>query len=231
MAGPLWLRATFAAIVLVIAGYGLARVVAALWWHAVVDRRTGLTHFVMGLGMAGMLVDRLDPLPDAFWIAVFAIMAVLYSGVLIRRYRGVSTSDLRSRHNVAHFVETVAMLYMFTAIPTGEMVMPAEGSARWPALAFALALLIFGQAVWSAIALTPLVLEPVSPQYSPQPEPVEVAPGLNTVDGGVVTEVARRTEVTTMAVPSGWSLGGPYLSEFCEIAMGVVMAYTLLLLL
>jgi hypothetical protein len=225
---------TFAAIVLVIAGYGLARVLAAVWWRMAIDRRTGLTHFVMGLGMAGMLVDGLDPFPDSFWIAVFAIVTVLYAVVLVRRYRGLSILDDRSRHDVPHFVESLAMLYMYTAIPPGhtEMVMPAEGSARWPAVAFVFALLIFGHAVWTAIALTPLVLEPVVAPEGPAPEPAEVAPGLNTVDGGAVaTEVSRRSAVATMPMPGRWGLGGPYLSEFCEIAMGVVMSYTLLLLL
>jgi hypothetical protein len=180
-----------------------------------------------------MLVDRLDPVPDEVWIAVFAVATLLYGGVLLRRYRGMSTSDGRSRHEVPHFVECLAMLYMFLALPAGHatMVMPAEGSARWPALAFVLALLIFGHAVWTAIALTPLVVEPV-PGQNAAPEPADLMPVLDTVHGGgLATAVTRRTEVATVPAAGRWSLRGPYLSEFCEIGMGVVMSYALLLML
>jgi hypothetical protein len=143
-----------------------------------------------------------------------------------------STLDNRVRHEVPHFVESCAMLYMFVAIPAGsdQMAMPDEGSARWPALAFGLALLIFGHAVWTAIALTPLVLEPVAQPDDDGRQLAEITPGLFTVDGGpVATKVARRSEV--VRAPVRWSPGGPYLSEFCEIGMGVVMSYALLLML
>lgn len=78
MAGPSWLADTFAATMLVVAGYCASRLVISRLWRRQTELDGDGIHVVMGVAMAGMLVARLNPLPAPVWEAGFAVTAAWF---------------------------------------------------------------------------------------------------------------------------------------------------------
>ena len=65
MAGPYWLAAAFAAVMIVTAAYCAGRLAASRRWRRATELDADALHLVMGIAMAGMLLPALDPLPTA----------------------------------------------------------------------------------------------------------------------------------------------------------------------
>ena len=130
MAGPSWLAGTFAAVMLVVAGYCASRLVISRLWR----RRTELDgdgiHVVMGVAMAGMLVAAAEPVPSPVWAGMFAVTAAWFGSQAFRACRGRAIGARWCPHPVPHLVESVAMLYMFLAVVRQQGRGPA---AAWPA--------------------------------------------------------------------------------------------------
>jgi Domain of unknown function (DUF5134) len=168
---PSWLAAILTAVVLAVALFSAARLVAA--------RRAGAsgtsevdadgTHVLMGIAMAGMLEPGLTTLPVGVWEAVFLIGAVWFAGraVQVRRPRLVGFAGWPQRlgpvqcceYPVPHLIDCVAMVYMFWAVRTaggsggttatsGMGAMGGGAAARLPVLALVLVLAIGGYVVW-----------------------------------------------------------------------------------
>jgi hypothetical protein len=158
MAAPSWLAGAFAVLAILIAGYSAGRLATSRVRRRSTDWDADGLHVVMGAGMAGMLVPRLNPLPAAAWTAVFAIAAGWFAWHALRARRLRDGGVPRPRHPVPHLVECAAMLYML--VPPhgpsagGAMAMPgmgaAAGSSGLPALAIVLALCLLGSIVWTA---------------------------------------------------------------------------------
>ena len=79
MAGPSWLAATFAAVMIVTAIYCASRLAASRRWRRATEVDADAVHAVMGAAMAGMLLPRLNPLPDSVWEAVFGVAAAWFA--------------------------------------------------------------------------------------------------------------------------------------------------------
>jgi hypothetical protein len=155
MAGPAWLTAGLASLMLLIAVSSASRL--AIWRlrgrHT--DPDIDALHVLMGVAMAGMLRPGLGSVPDPAWTGVFAAAAAWFTW----RAVGARTRRRARGHNIAHraphAVECGAMIYMLlpgrTASHGQAMVMPGMSgpAAANPAVALVLALFMLGYILWT----------------------------------------------------------------------------------
>jgi hypothetical protein len=162
MTGPGWLTAGFAGLMLVIAGSSAVRLVSSwrrLGWSA--KPEANVLHVLMGVAMAGMLEPRLSPVPDAVWLAVFAVAAAWFgwravSGRTRPRAAG-HDSQGAAHHPVPHAVQCAAMLYMLVpgrsaagGLPMAMAGMSGSGLVANPAVALLLVVFMVGYIFWTA---------------------------------------------------------------------------------
>ena len=78
MAGSAWLAGTFATVMIATAAYSASRLAVSRQRGQSTEFDADTLHTVMGAAMAGMLVPRLNVLPDGVWVAVFSIGAAWF---------------------------------------------------------------------------------------------------------------------------------------------------------
>ena len=167
MAGPSWLAGIFAAVMILTGAYSASRLAVSRLRGRATEFDADALHAVMGAAMAGMLVPRLNVLPDSAWVAVFGIAAAWFGWHAVRTGGAVSASS-PSRFPVPHLIECVAMLYILLTV---HGLRPAHGGAgmamagmaasagpagSFPALAVVLALFMLGYIVWTTDRLASL---------------------------------------------------------------------------
>jgi Domain of unknown function (DUF5134) len=215
MGGPVWLSASFAAMMLTVAVYCAGRLVAARRWRRPTELDTDGAHVVMGVAMAGMLVSSLrTPVPNGLWEGVFALGAVWFGGQALRARKVTDPSPWRCLHTSPHLVECVAMLYVFLLLPTsaaavrgtaaGMGAMPlSPGASRFSFLALLMALFLLGYVVVLGDRLT------VHTAGSP----------------GDAVSLSGGCSVAGFGRPSL----APRCAVLCKMAMGVTMGFMLIL--
>jgi hypothetical protein len=117
MSIPSWLLDVFAAVMLLVAAVSAGQLVAGYpsrWVH--VDADITVSHLLMGIAMAGMLVTSLQTLPNVAWEVIFAIMTGWFAWSAWRHSRGVSFRALAGGHYAPHLVHSAAMLSTFLAL-------------------------------------------------------------------------------------------------------------------
>jgi hypothetical protein len=153
MSSPSWLRYLLAAVMIVTAVYCVSRLAAARLRGRPAEPDVDIVHVLMGVAMAGMLVPRLRSLPDGAWEAAFGAAVAWFGWQAIRAHRAGGSAA----HCVPHVLASGAMVYMFLAAPlagTGPawagVVMDGQSAAsiRFPVLALALAVALFGYVMW-----------------------------------------------------------------------------------
>ncbi len=178
MAGPSWLRWVFAAVFLAVAGYCVARLVAA---HRVsasyrgCHRALDVAHLVMGLGMAVMASPVGGPVPAAGWQTAFLLIAGWFLGSAWRRWRTGAVVEPIGWHGggLHHAVAALAMLYMLVAMPGDGHHMSVAWMSRMPPPQAGLFGWIFtGYFVGSAIILGSVAVRSVA---APNPIPAVLA--------------------------------------------------------
>ena len=126
MSTPSWILEILAVVMLLVAEVSAGQLVTARAW----TRRGGtgadiaVSHLLMGVAMAGILVPGLTALPITVWEGVFALMTAWFVWCLWRESRRRGTADMADGHYAPHLVHSVAMLYTFAAL-AGQSV---EGS-------------------------------------------------------------------------------------------------------
>ena len=131
-------------------------------------------HAVMGAAMAGMLVPRLNVLPDSAWMAVFSIGAAWFRWHAVRAWGARTSGGSLGRFPVPHLIECVAMLYMLlplhgsrpaygAGMAMAGMGASAASAGSFPALAVVLALFMLGYIVWTTDRLAALVRARTTP--------------------------------------------------------------------
>jgi Domain of unknown function (DUF5134) len=246
MAGPSWLAAALAAVMIATAMYCAGRLAAARLWRRSTEVEADSVHVVMGVAMAGMLLPGLSPLPAIAWEAVFAVAAVWFAcrAVRSRMRQHAAGSRWRCAHPVPHLVESVAMIYMLAVLPgswpglSGQaMAMPGMAGGRMAAggslsaLAVILALFMIGYVLWTADQLTALVRVPAGAASGAVRDQ---SPVLATGHPG---GLGTRDAAGAAAVPSGAAHRparpalAPRLAACYKIAMGLTMGYMLILML
>jgi Domain of unknown function (DUF5134) len=228
-----------------------ARLVAARpWRHGA--RRAALAdidvaHLLMAIAMAGMLTASLQTLPNGAWSVIFAVLTVWFGSRVARDARVSGVRALAGGHCAPHFIHAGAMLYMFMALTapaargSGGMGggMSGMGTLQLPFLAFVFALVLIGYSIWD---LDQLSGPGASGHYSlaaARTAPTgRVLVGVGTsaamAAGPVAEPVAEPTEAAEVPPASGPADGtgvlAPWVATGGRIAMGITMAFMLLIL-
>lgn len=233
MAGPSWIAAAFAAIMIVTACYCAGRLAVARSWQRATEVDADVLHTVMGVAMAGMLLPRLSPLPAGLWEALFGVAAGWFGWQVARRgigpqsagvpsagvrsvagqgtavrgggpLEGTGAGDWRSAHPVPHLVECAAMIYMFAAVPgPGPGAMAGMERPAGSVLALAVVLALF------MIGYVLWTADQLTALRNPAAR-------------GAPDQAGRLASGPTLA---------PGLAACSKIAMGVTMGYMLLVML
>ena len=250
MTGPSWLSDVFAAAVIVIAVYAASRLVVSRLWQRQTELDADTVHVLMGVAMAGMFVPRLSSLRAGGWEVIFGAAAAWFAWQAIRGQRGTASGVPRWRcpHPVPHLVESAAMLYVFLAAPAagadGLLRGTVSGmggssavSARIPAVALALALFMVGYVVWTADRLTSLT--PAAADGSARYEADRA--GTATAACGAMAAASPRAPAGARGTfgeagarhgqPAGRPVLAPRFAACYKIAVGITMAYMLILML
>lgn len=210
MGGPAWLSDTFAAVMLAIAAYCAARLVAAGARGRETELDADGVHVLMGVAMAGVLTPRLSVAPPAVWMAAFAVAAAWFAWQAVRVRRGLGVGRWRCPYPVPHLVEALAMVYMLIAVrETGAAGpgagMASTGAARAPEFAALFAVFMVGYVAWL---------------------------------GDRYTSVASVTSGASGAAPAGtahkggcWPALAPRGACCYKLAMSLVMGYMLIIML
>jgi hypothetical protein len=247
MAGPSWIAAVLAVVMIATAIYCAGRLAAARLWRRFTEVDTDSVHLVMGVAMAGMLLPGLSPMPVTVWEAVFGAAAAwfAYRAVRSRLRRDAAASRWRCSDPVPHLVECAAMVYMLGVLPGSwpgwpghAMTMAGMGGGRPAAggsllaLAVILALFMIGYVLWTADQLTaPRRATPVAASGAARGQrrtPV-------TVSAPASAEGTRDAAVDAAPPGEGHRAGGPVLAPrlaaCSKIAMSISMGYMLILML
>ena len=258
MSTPGWILEILAAVMLLVAEVGAGQLVIARAWTRPggTDADIAVSHLLMGIAIAGVLVPGLSALPNAAWEVVFAVMTAWFACCLWRESRGRGAAAVASGHYAPHLVHSAAMLYMFAALAgpsaagaggsgmsmsgTGGMSALAGGSfggmptlhAPTLALIFALVLIAFTvhdldrqagvdgyfhvvgrQSVRGGSALAAAAAGPVALRQPTQADAAESAP---------------RADPAAYTVER--LLLSPAVAKGCQVAIGVTMAFILIIL-
>jgi Domain of unknown function (DUF5134) len=246
---PAWLLDIFAAVMLVVAAVSAARL--AIAWRA--GRRSDpdadidVSHLLMGLAMAGTLVAGLSTLPPAAWEVIFGALTAWFAYRVAHEYRGRGLRALISEHHAPHLLHSAAMLYMFLALRlpashAGSSTMPGMSAAglRLPTLALLFAFLL------CAYVVADLDRVPAPPAFArlhlttPAPTLALALAGVPAPAGApaVATPAITPAPPAAAATPASPAPAAPALSGLlspgvargCRIAMGITMAFMLIIM-
>ena len=253
---PHWILDIFAAVMLVVAAVSAARLVVARPWRQA--RRAALadidiSHLLMAIAMAGMLVASLQTLPNGAWSVIFAVVTAWFAYRVISDAQVSGVRALAGGHCAPHLIHAGAMLYMFLALSApaahgsgGMSGMSGMGTLELPFLAFGFALALVGYSIWDLDQLSgpgasghySLAVARVAPAG-----PVLAGVGASAGPGAtavlteptsppVVTEtIETAPEVPPASAPAdGTGVLAPWVATGCRIAMGITMAFMLVIM-
>ena len=250
---PRWILDIFAAVMLVVAAVSAARLVVARPWRQA--RRAALadidiSHLLMAIAMAGMLVASLQTLPNGAWSVIFAVVTAWFAYRVISDAQVSGVRALAAGHCAPHLIHAAAMLYMFMAFTApaahGSGGMSGMGTLQLPLLAFISALLLIGYSVWDLDQLSgpgasghySLAVAHTTPT-GPVLVGATAGPGAAAMSahGGAVgsavaaeSAMARPAEASAPASRADTGVLAPWVATSCRIAMGVTMAFMLLIM-
>jgi hypothetical protein len=197
-------------------------------------------------------------LPDTAWEVVFGLMTVWFAYRVVRDARANGVRALAGGHCAPHLVHSAAMLYMFLALAApaagGGSGMGGMGGSsgsamqalRYPTLAFVFALILVGYSIWDLDQLSGRRYSTTRARVSQvrvAPAGVPALAGVESVTATFAAPQATGSSAATApadgALPDGGEPGGgsaasgfllsPATTVGCRIAMGVVMAFMLLI--
>jgi hypothetical protein len=118
MSIPAWILEIFGAVMLLAAEVSAGQLVVARAWtrRGGTDADIAVSHLLMGIAMAGILLPGQSILPNAAWEVVFAVMTAWFVWCLWRESRGRGAAAVARGHYPPHLVHSAAMFYMFAAL-------------------------------------------------------------------------------------------------------------------
>jgi hypothetical protein len=235
MSTPAGILGIFAAIMILVAEVSAGQLVVARAWtrRGGTDADIAVSYLLMGIATAGILVPGLSTLPNAVWEVVFAVMTAWFAWCLWRESRGRGAGAVAHAHYVPHLVQSAAMLYVFAALPglsvegsgvsvsgTGGMSgMGGGSSGGTPTLHASTLALIFALLL---IAFTVHDLD----------RPAGVGDYFRVV--GRRSVPAGSAPAAAAAGPTGFTaerlLLSPAVAKGCQVAIGVTMAFILIVI-
>jgi Domain of unknown function (DUF5134) len=207
---PTWILDVVALIMIAVAAVSAARLVLARPWRpgsVVID--ADVAHLLMAIAMAGMLAPSLRTLPTAAWEVIFAALIAYFAIRVARDARANGIRALAGGHCAPHLVHSASMLYVSLAMPAAAAGISGTQMLRHPTLAFAFAVILIGYTIWDLDQLS-------GRRYS-----------LTTARVSLVG-VAAAVPATADVEPVGLLLS-PAVTVGCRVAMGVAMAFMLLI--
>lgn len=259
MMHPAWLLDIFATLMLVVAAVSAARLAAARlpagrlsavestrsrsWLRGLGGADTDIAHLLMCVAMAGMLVTNVKTLPSHAWEAIFGVLTAWFAWRSARdAMNGVRSPA--AGHCALHVFHCGAMMYMFAALTTSDgmdMSQMDSGAARsleYPGLALVFALVLVCYSVWDLA------------QLSVRRYRVGVATSAGAAPDGDTAPTAGAALLTATAPSNTTKFGGeasspvtsdatlpvralllsPAATVACRIALGVAMAFMLLIM-
>jgi Domain of unknown function (DUF5134) len=234
MSGPSWLTGSFAAVMILTAAYSASRLAVSRLRGRATEFDADALHAVMGAAMAGMLVPRLNVLPDSAWLVIFGMGAAWFGWHAVRAQGLRASGHSPGRFPVPHLIECVAMLYMLLPLhgspPThGETGMAMAGmgasvgpSVTFPALAVVLALFMVGYIVWTTDRLASLARARAIPSQARTGAPPPTAGGAAGAPAVAGVQHGNQAARATLA---------PTLAACGKLAMSITMGYMLILML
>lgn len=218
MTGSAWVATVFGAVMIVAAAAAAVRLIAARTTHRSTDYEVDIHNVLMGVSMAGMLLPTLQisapGVPAYAWLVVWILVTVWFAISVVRSQH--PRTRRFSGHHLAHLIMSVAMVYMFavavvpavgghdiTGSPMPGMTGVTSGAHRVPlaTLDYLFALFMVGYTV--------LVVDRLS-------DGAEARVG--TLTGGAPAAASAR-------------LVAPTTAGITNIAMGLTMAYMLVMML
>ncbi|HXY28188.1 MAG TPA: DUF5134 domain-containing protein [Acidimicrobiales bacterium] len=151
MGVPSWLYYLFGVLMFAVATYCFTLLVTSGPAHRTAGRDVEISHVAMGLAMAGMYVPAWAFGPS--WLWELAFMALL-AWFVVKAVQSIQRYGLHVPHTAIHAVMSFAMLLMYW-FPMGSsvrglsMTMSAGGARMDPALAFVVAFILFGSAIFT----------------------------------------------------------------------------------
>jgi uncharacterized protein DUF5134 len=239
MGAPAWLTGIFAALMLTVAAYCAGRLAVARRWRRPTELDTDAGHVLMGVAMAGMLVARLRILPAAAWMAVFAAGGAWFTWQLVTSRRPANpqraaAASWRCPHPVTHLVGCAAMLYMLGAAAplaarTAAAGMAALTPSRFSFLPLLMALFMVGYVVRVTdrlpVRIPALAIAPAASASAPATASA-FAPAI----ASAPLAASAPSDVTASPAHVRPHLA-PRCAALCKIAMGLTMAYMLVMML
>ncbi len=254
MSIPAWILGIFAVVLLLVAEVSAGQLVMARAW----TRRGGtgadiaVSYLLMGIAMAGILVSGLSILANAVWEVVFAIMTAWFAWCLWRESRGHGSAAVAHGHYAPHLVHSAAMLYLFAALAapseagsgmsmsgmggmSGMSNMAGGSSGGLPTLHVPTLALIFALLL---IAFTvhdldrPVGVDGYFHVVGRRSVPAESALAAAAA-GPVALRQPTRADAAHTALradPAAYTLLSPAVVKGCQVATGVTMAFTLIIL-
>jgi hypothetical protein len=214
-----------------------------------------VAHLLMAIAMAGMLTASLRTLPNGAWEVIFAALTAWFGYRVSRDLQVSGVRALTRGHCAPHLVHAAAMLYMFLALaaPAGHgpgmsgmgAAASTMGTLSVPSLAFVFALLLVGYSIWDLdqlsgpgatghYSLAVARVTPAAPVLAgavPAPDPLAAITSQPTADQGGVATVTRVEPDAVPARSGGLSkVRAPWVATGARIAMGVTMAFMLLIM-
>ncbi len=247
---PAWLLDIFAAVMLAVVALSATRLAVARPWRQGVRRAAladvNVAQLLMALGMAGMLTASLTTLPDDAWAVIFGVLAVWFASRVVLDARVSGVRALAGGHCAPHLIHATAMLYIVLAVarPAGGPGMSGLGSLELPTLAFVFALLLIGYSTWDLdqlsgpgpsghYSLATARVAVLAGATTAAAQPGAAASGLGAASGTGDEGMAAASRVPPAGVGAqggGTGVLAPWVTVGCRIAIGVTMAFMLLIM-
>jgi Domain of unknown function (DUF5134) len=217
-----------------------------------------VAHLLMGIAMAGQLATGLRTLPGGAWEVVFGVMTAWFAYRVVLDLRVSGVRALAGGHCAPHLIHAGAMLYMFAAVSapaanssggSGGMGgmgggMSGMGTLGLPFLAFLFALALVGYSIWDLdqlsgpgagghYSLTAARVPPADPVRAGVRAPAGPGPASSVAIAEPVSPavVAAAPAVPPASAPAnGTGVLAPWVATGCRIAMGVTMAFMLIIM-
>jgi predicted membrane protein len=236
---PAWILGTLAALMLVVAAVSASRILVA-WRRDAFAADTDVAHLLMAIAMAGMLAPGLGTLPATAWEVVFGLLTVWFAGRVVRTAAASGIRALAGGHCAPHLVHSASMLYMFAAatVPAASTGVAAAmggmpggaGQAAMtlslPTLAFVFALVLVGYGVWDIDQLS-------GRRYATAARVSLAGAGQAGVGPVAMPMLAAHADQVADDRPADRRMNAfllsPAVTVGCRIAMGITMAFMLLI--
>jgi hypothetical protein len=245
---PAWIPGVLAALMLAVAAVSAARLAAAPLRRGAVVAGLDVAHLLMAIAMAGMLAVGLRTVPGAAWQVVFGLLTAWLAFQVCRDAAVNGIRALAGGHCAAHLVHAAAMVYMFAAPTAPAAGRPEMRTLEYPALAFVFALILAGYSVWDLdrlsarrYSLAGAALRPAAtsvPALAGPGSAIAAVAGLDATAGAAAPHAVAVP--VSESVPADGGLGSgpaagmvllsPGVTVGCRIAIGVTMAFMLVIM-